>query len=138
MIVRRCSKHVYFLTPFIGVSHNPSSPCIFSHMILYGSHNSIYNDPWGPHLGTNERKTPQRGTTGYAGLVPEEVGEGAAERAASTRCLLGVVIPRPYQQTPGAYPKPPFQQFLFGNSFHLGVKGDVWGMLQGYVGFPLE
>ena len=27
---------------------------------------------------------------------------------------------------------------MFGNSFHLGVKGEAWGMLQGYVGVPLE
>ena len=27
---------------------------------------------------------------------------------------------------------------MFRNSFHLGVQGDVWGMLQGYVGVPLE
>ena len=30
------------------------------------------------------------------------------------------------------------QEFMFGNSFHLGVKGDAWGMLQGYVGILLE
>ena len=47
---------------------------------------------------------------------------------------------RPYQQTPkGAYPKPPGPT-VYGLEFleHLGMKGDVWGMLQGYVGFPLE
>ena len=41
---------------------------------------------------------------------------------------VSVDIPRPYQQTPGAYPKPPNQQFMFRNSFHLGV----WGCL-GYA-----
>ena len=39
---------------------------------------------------------------------------------------------------PWSIPQTPNQQFMFRNSFHLGVKGDVWGMLQGYVGFPLE
>ena len=40
----------------------------------------------------------------------------------------------------GAYPKPPGPT-VYGSEFlqHLGVKGDVWGMLYpGYVGFPLE
>ena len=36
-------------------------------------------------------------------------------------------------------PNPLAQQFMVRNSFHLEVKGDVWGMrLSGYVGFPLE
>ena len=47
-------------------------------------------------------------------------------------------ILRTFQQTPAAYPNPNHQQFMVWKSFHLGVKGDVWGMLQGYVGFPLE
>ena len=45
--------------------------------------------------------------------------------------------PRPYQQTPGAYPNPPTNSLCFGIPFIWGF-GDVWGMLQGYVGFPLE
>ena len=40
---------------------------------------------------------------------------------------------------PWSIPQTPNQQFMFRNSFHLGVKGDVWGMLYpGYVGFPLD
>ncbi len=44
---------------------------------------------------------------------------------------------RPFQQTPGAYPKPPANSLCFGIPFIWGF-GDVWGMLQGYVGIPLE
>ena len=39
---------------------------------------------------------------------------------------------------PWNIPQTPNQQFMFRNSFHLGVKGEAWGMLQGHVGVPLE
>ena len=32
----------------------------------------------------------------------------------------------------------PNKQFMFRNSFHLGLKGDTWGMVQGYVGVLLD
>ena len=48
--------------------------------------------------------------------------------------------PRTFQQTPVSHtPNPLAQQFMVRNSFHLGVKGDVWGMrYPGYVGVPLD
>ena len=42
-----------------------------------------------------------------------------------------------FQQTPGAYPKPPTKSLWFGIPFIWGF-GDSWGMLQGYVGVLLE
>ena len=33
---------------------------------------------------------------------------------------------------------PELFQFMFRNSFHLGVKGEAWGLIQGYVGVLLE
>ena len=45
---------------------------------------------------------------------------------------------RTFQQTPGAYPKPPTNRLCFGIPFIWGWFGDVWGMrLSGYgLGFP--
>ena len=39
---------------------------------------------------------------------------------------------------PWSIPQTPNQQFMKEFLNHFGVKGDVWGMLQGYVGVPLE
>ncbi len=53
--------------------------------------------------------------------------------------IIWAKILRTFQQTPGAYPRPPTKS-LWKNSFHLGV---FWGCFlvcdfQGYVGVPLE
>ena len=53
------------------------------------------------------------------------------------RKTCGCKFLRTFQQTPGAYPKPPTNSLWFGIPFIWGFR-DVWGMLQGYVGFPLE
>ena len=44
---------------------------------------------------------------------------------------------RIFQHTPGTYPSPRTNS-LWRNSFHLGVNGEAWGMLQGYVGVLLD
>ena len=48
------------------------------------------------------------------------------------------LISKNFPTDPWSIPQTPNQQFMVRNSFHLGVKGDVWGMLQGYVGVPLD
>ena len=45
--------------------------------------------------------------------------------------------PRPYQQTPVSHTPNP-QPTVYERIPFIWGFGDVWGMLQGYVGFPLE
>ena len=60
------------------------------------------------------------------------------ERTWNEGVVVTKVISKTLPTDPWSIPQTPNQQFMVRNSFHLGVKGDVWGMLQGYVGFPLD
>ena len=46
-------------------------------------------------------------------------------------------ILRIFQHTPGTYPRTPNQQFM-RELLSFGGFGEAWGMLQGYVGIPLD
>ena len=66
-------------------------------------------------------------------FIPEVLKE---DGFSNITCICSIYL-RIIQHTPGTYPRPPTRS-LWRDSFHFEVKGDSWGMLQGYVGVLLE
>ena len=109
-----------------------------NYISIFGAPNLVTEAPVFPDSATTSRTAAlaEASTIDHSNSEPERFGDDGRTWRIPVSTPQKSNIPRPYQQTPGAYPKPPTNSLCFGIPESFGGLGMSGVCSRGMLGFP--